>query len=334
MPAYNAERRLAEAVESILAQTFEDFEFLIIDDGSDDGTPEILQEYARKDARIRLERNERNLRIAATLNRGLALAAAPLIARMDADDVSLPNRLEKQVAFMRANPDIAVYSGGLAMYDAPDEIRLPPAEHEAICAQMFFASGIHHAVSIYRKELILAYAGGYDASMPPAEDYDLWARLSMHPGVRFANLPEVLYRYRHHDKNAQYAEQKQDKANLVRKKMLRTLGLTPGDEEFAAHLALSLWSKTLSRSELWTCKKWLDTFNAAARTVEPACGRKALERELKRRWRWLCENNIAACAFGLIYFRSAFADFSAKQMVIFMKRTIKKLLQRLFGTAA
>ena len=326
MPAYNAEEYIAEAVESILTQTFTDFELLIIDDGSSDKTPDVVKEYTRRDSRVRLERNERNLRIAATLNKGLALAAAPLIARMDADDVSLPERIEKLVVFMRANPDITVCSGGLSMYNAPDEIWLPPTEHETIRAMLLFESCIHHAVSIYRKEQICNYAGGYDTSMPPAEDYDLWARLSMKPDARFANLPEIFYRYRYDDKNEEHQELQHHKANLVRKKLLRHIGLTPTDKEFAAHLALSLWSKTLSRSELWACKRWLSKLHAAALTADPAYGREALERELKRRWFALCRNNLAASAFGLIYFCSEFAEIFKV-----IKLAVKKFLQSLCG---
>ena len=335
MPVYNGEKYIKDAIESILNQTFTDFEFLIIDDGSTDKTPDILKEYAQRDSRIRLERNEQNLQIAATLNKGLSLATAPLIARMDADDISLPERLEKLVAFMIANPDITVCSGAIAFFihgaNAPDEIWMPPTEHEAIRAKLFFESCIYHPVSIYRKEQICVYAEGYDNSMPPAEDYDLWVRLSMNSTVRFANLPEVLCRYRYYGKEEKHTELQKRKANLVREKLLHHINLIPSDKEFVAHLSLSLWSKTLSLSDVWVCKKWLSKLYATATNAESAYNKEALEYELKYRWKILCENNIIASAFGIVYFCSEFADFSFRQVLKFVKFGLKKILKKLYG---
>jgi len=325
MPVYNGEEFLREAVESILNQTFTDFEFLIIDDGSTDRTPGILSEYARQDSRIRLERNERNMQIAATLNKGLALAAAPIIARMDADDVSLPDRLEKQVEFMREHPEVTVCGGVISIYGATDEIWLPSIEHEAIRAQLLFESCLYHPTVMYRKAQLGAYAGGYDISMPPAEDYDLWARLSMSPGARFANLPEIICRYRIYDKDKTYEARKQAKADLVREKLLRHIGLSPSEKEFRAHLALSLRPKMHSRSDLWACQKWLKKLRAAALAAEPAYGGEELERELKVRWLALCENNIAASAFGLTYFASEFSERSSQELF-----RVARILWRVF----
>ena len=114
MPAYNAENYIREAIDSILAQTFRDFEFLIIDDGSTDHTVEIIRSYS--DSRIRLYQNERNMGVAATLNRGLDLARGEYIARMDADDISLPERFAKQAAYMDAHPDVAVCGSNIILF--------------------------------------------------------------------------------------------------------------------------------------------------------------------------------------------------------------------------
>ena len=108
MPVYNAERFLAEAIESVLQQTFTQFEFLIIDDGSTDSSPEIVRSYS--DPRIRFLQNEQNLGITATLNKGIELAQADLIARMDADDICYPDRLQKQMEFVAAHPDGALFT--------------------------------------------------------------------------------------------------------------------------------------------------------------------------------------------------------------------------------
>jgi hypothetical protein len=187
---------------------------------------------------------------------------------------------------------------------------------------------------MYRKEQILLFAEGYDTSMTPAEDYDLWVRLSMHSAARLTNLPEILCNYRICHKDEKYKERQQHRANLVRKKLLHSIGLTPTSKEFAAHLVLSLWSTTLSLSEIWACKKWIDKLFAAALNAEPAYERKALERELKYRWSWLCENNIVACVFGLVFFCSEFAEFSAKRILTFFKIAVKTIFKKMCGKPA
>jgi glycosyltransferase involved in cell wall biosynthesis len=108
MPVYNAEQFLREAIDSMLNQSFRDFEFLIMDDGSTDSSISIIQQY--QDPRIRLIRNEKNLGISPTLNKGIELASSDLIARMDADDISYPDRLQKQYDYMMAHPDCALLS--------------------------------------------------------------------------------------------------------------------------------------------------------------------------------------------------------------------------------
>ena len=121
MPAYNAEKYINEAIDSILAQTFTDFEFIIIDDGSTDSTCAIVESYS--DSRIRFFKNEHNLGVAATLNRGLDLARGEYIARMDADDISLPTRFEKQAAYMDSHPDVVVCGTGVECFGARHETR-------------------------------------------------------------------------------------------------------------------------------------------------------------------------------------------------------------------
>jgi GT2 family glycosyltransferase len=200
MPAYNAEAHLAEAVESILAQTFGDFEFLIIDDGSSDGTPDILRKYAKQDTRIRLERNEHNLQIAATLNKGLRSAAAPLIARMDADDIAVPDRLKLQVARFAAQPELAALGGSIRFLSETGELggqRLDyPTEHEAVVRALWtYERNLAHPAVMFRTQAVLSL-GGYRTQLNYAEDYDLWLRLS-EIGL-LGNLPETILYYRIH----------------------------------------------------------------------------------------------------------------------------------------
>jgi glycosyltransferase involved in cell wall biosynthesis len=199
MPVYNAKRYVAEAVDSILGQTFRDFEFLIVDDGSTDGSLAILKRYAAHDARIRLWSGP-NAGYVPRLNEMLALARGELIARMDADDVSFPDRFVRQVEFLRDHPDVDVVGGSQECIDSRGFLMTvfrPPQGHDEIqeCA-LTGAGPISHPTVMMRRRAVLA-VGGYREELMPAEDFDLWLRM----GERglLANLPDVIIRYRMHD---------------------------------------------------------------------------------------------------------------------------------------
>lgn len=196
MPAYNAERYVAEAVRSILAQTWRDFELLVIDDGSTDGTLKALQ--ALDDPRLRIERNPGNLGLIATLNRGLELARGRYVARMDADDVARPQRLALQIAYLEAHPDIAVLGAAVDLIDSEGRrfsgLRFPTSSTE-IHRLLLVDCCLVHPTVVFRRDIVLA-AGGYDPKARHAEDYELWLRLA--DQHRLANLPEALLGYRIH----------------------------------------------------------------------------------------------------------------------------------------
>lgn len=200
MPVYNAERYVAEAVESILAQTFADFEFLIIDDGSTDGSLPILEQYARQDGRIRLV-SRANTGYLAALNEMLGMARGELIARMDADDIAMPERLERQASYLRANPSCLLVGGrGLVVDPDGDPLCHWNSEqtHEEIDALHMTGdrgSVICHPTAMMRREAVLA-VGKYREPFYTAEDLDLFLRLAERG--RVANLPQVLLKYRMH----------------------------------------------------------------------------------------------------------------------------------------
>ena len=198
MSVYNGDKYLSEAIESILAQTYPDFEFLIIDDASSDGSREIVKSYA--DPRIKLIANPERMGLAANLNRGIRLACGEYIARMDADDVSMPQRLEKQVAFMQADPDIAA-SGTCAidMDESGRDLKVRKVlRGEALRRWAWVPSPLIHPSVILRKNVVEKF--GYDVSLEPAEDYGLWVGLHC-AGEKLDNLNEVLLRYRVHDQS-------------------------------------------------------------------------------------------------------------------------------------
>jgi len=195
MPVYNAGAVVREAIESILKQTFGDFEFIVVDDGSTDDSAEILREYASRDDRIRLYTQE-NHGLIASLNRYCRLANGRYIARMDADDISLPTRLEKQFRFLEDHPEIGVL--GTWIQDI-DERGIPgtawpvPSDPAVIQWFLMFGNCIAHASVMMRRE-VLERAGYYRPNALHVEDYDLWIRVSEFTSV--AILPEVLLYYR------------------------------------------------------------------------------------------------------------------------------------------
>lgn len=189
MAVYNGEAWVPEAVESVLGQTFADFEFIVVDDGSTDGTGAILDR--RTDPRLRVVQQPRAGQTRA-LNRALGLAAAPLLARMDADDVALPERLAQQVAFLRAHSDVGLLGTGCHEISPVGEVTRtirPPASDDAIRRALIRANPFIHSSVMFRRDALDA-AGRYDEQFAVAQDYDLWLRMSR--VTRMANLPEPL----------------------------------------------------------------------------------------------------------------------------------------------
>lgn len=197
MSVFNGQSYLSEAIESILNQTFREYEFLIIDDGSTDKTPEILAEYASHDERIRVHRHENKGR-AASLNIGIALSRAPYIARMDADDVALPNRLKDQIEYLDRHPDVGVLGGAFDLTSANGRflktVRYPSDDSE-LRLLILIDNPICHPAAIMRKDVALA-SGGYRKVFLDADDYDLWLRMSERS--KLANLEKCVLRYRIH----------------------------------------------------------------------------------------------------------------------------------------
>jgi glycosyltransferase involved in cell wall biosynthesis len=194
LPVYNAQRYLAEAIQSILNQSFTDFEFLIIDDGSTDRSVSIIQSFT--DPRIRLITHQKNQKLIATLNEGIKLAKAPLIARMDADDISLPDRLKQQVNFMAKHPEVILLGTRMQVIDSNGTVLSQEpllTKDAAIRTALLVTNTFPHGSVMLRRGPLLK-VGGYNPEAYLVEDYDLWVRLAKIGQV--ANLPTVLYGWR------------------------------------------------------------------------------------------------------------------------------------------
>ena len=196
MPVYNAEEFLKDTMDSILNQTYKDFEFLIINDGSSDSSVKIIESYG--DDRIRLVHNEENMGLIKTLNKGIELARGKYIARMDADDIAELNRLEVQVEYMEKNENIAlVGSNGTMFLSKKPMVKKPtnfPTDYEEIRCKLLFESTFMHPAVMMRKEILIANHYRYRMEYKATEDYGLWVEIARKH--RVANIPDRLLNYR------------------------------------------------------------------------------------------------------------------------------------------
>lgn len=196
VPVYNGVGTLREALDSILAQDERDFELLVLDDASSDGSAALAEEYARRDSRVVVVAHERNAGLASTLNEGLERASNELVLRMDQDDVSLPSRLRVQSAYLEAHPAVAAagswvfHMGAEPAYDRLVELPTTPRE---VARRLYRENCLYHPSVALRRSVVLA-AGGYRSEFKNAEDYELWLRLAREHDL--ANIPEPLLRYR------------------------------------------------------------------------------------------------------------------------------------------
>jgi cellulose synthase/poly-beta-1,6-N-acetylglucosamine synthase-like glycosyltransferase len=289
MSVYNGEKYLAEAVESILGQTLRDFEFVVVDDGSTDRTAEMLANYSRGECRLRVLRQENRGR-AEALNRGTEAASGHLIARMDADDVALPERLEKQAEFMKERPDVGLLGSGVEFIGPQGEGIggfQPPLEDGEIRVAMRLHNVFYHPTVMMRKEIVMA-VGGYRKALRDADDYDLFLRIAEHS--RMANLERPIVKYRVHLQQASVRKMSEqalcllaactaaslraagttdplDGAEQVTPELVRSMGVTDdqirrealGEHEFwvpllarvDAELALEVIGRVLELSYVW-----------------------------------------------------------------------------------
>jgi hypothetical protein len=259
MPVFNGARYLRASIENVLAQSFRDFELIIVDDGSTDGTATIARSYG--DPRVRLISHERNRGLSAALNHGLDAARAGLVARQDADDLSHPSRLATQYAFLSARPDVALAGSQAAAIDADGRRRAPidrSLEHLSIRWYGLFDNPFIHTSVMFRRDVIRE-CGGFDAAFDPySQDYALWIKvMRAHP---VANLPERLVTYRVHESSIIGALEDDSRddgyrtrfggmiRSLVADQLLRDFGadgVSPDDARLMAGFVLGVPSQAL-----------------------------------------------------------------------------------------
>lgn len=262
MPALNAGEFLADTLRSIWAQTFGDFELLVVDDGSTDRTPEILA--ACRDPRLRVLRNETRRKLAGALNRGLDEARGEFVARMDADDLMRRDRLARQMAYLSRHPEVGCCGGRAQTFGAETDsiLRFPLAVDQVKAFSLFYTPFAHPTV-MFRRDWFAREGLRYDGSFYPTEDYELWARALM----RFpcGNLRQILVDYRMHGTSMTGGEWSDMDAQTVRvqRGILAQLGLTPTEEDLHLHRAASMGRLPAREDSFHRAEAWLLNLESA-----------------------------------------------------------------------
>ena len=249
MPVYNGQSYVDEAIASVVGQGFDDFEFVIVDDGSTDETPAILAKWAARDPRILVHRSPRNEGIPAALNRGLALARGEYVGRQDADDLCLPGRLARQVAVLDQQPDVELLSAGFEVIESDGRRRYSVKRYEApevieylLCFSNFIGG---HGQVMFRRATVAAL-GNYSLEYPNSQDYELWSKLIRRG--RCVVLPMIGMRHRMHEQRASVVWGQRQRGHSVaisRRNIEELLQRKLSDEEVAAVAAV--WRQTGQR---------------------------------------------------------------------------------------
>lgn len=300
LPVYNGEAYLSEAIDSILGQTFTDFEILIIDDGSTDSSVEVIKSY--DDRRIVLLENGENIGLIRSLNRGIREARGEYLARMDCDDLAMPERLARQLCFMDENPEVGVCGSWLeTIGKGAGAVWTPPLAHDEIVATFPFESVIYHPTVFIRKRFFDDHNLCYDERYPHAEDYELWCRSAKL--FQFANLGEVLLYYRMHDKSVgeRHKATQLSTASRVRIGLLEELGVIATKDEEQIHEDLSLWRVRPDRNFVECAHLWLLKLKEANMRSH-VYAESLFTRILALRWHYVCSQ---ITGMGLFAYRQS-----------------------------
>ncbi|MFX0070553.1 MAG: glycosyltransferase, partial [Candidatus Hermodarchaeota archaeon] len=331
MPVYNGEKFLSEAIESILHQTFTDFEFLIINDGSTDQSVQIIEKY--NDPRIRLIHNQKNLGLSSTLNRGLDLAQGQYIARMDCDDISHPERLKKQVEFMDSRPETGVCGTWIEIIgEKCGKTWKPPTNYEEIKISLLFDTALVHSSVMIRKSKFREYNLYYNPDFLIAQDFELWSRCSNY--FPLANLPEVLLKYRvtssshFHSKKDKYPELLEE----IYRDILVSLNINLKKDEYKLHRAIGTWSFLKNRDFIRKSEQWLQCLKNA-NSVEKQYFEPLFSEKLANRWFWICYNagNLGFWTWKT-FWRSSLSNYNAISWKSKLKFILLQIMKHKIGT--
>ncbi len=302
MSIYNGAAYLNAAIDSILQQTLQNFEFIIINDGSVDESLTIIQSYA--DKRIVLINNEGNKGLIYSLNKGFDLANGKYIARMDADDISLANRLQLQFDFLELNPKIGICGCDYIQFsNKTSTLKFAFKKHDEILAWLFFNSSIVHPSLMIRTQELKKLNVFFNPNYKYAEDYELWSRLIQH--CQFSAIPNTAFKYRLHSKQVtvQHKTEQKQSANAIRKNILDKFQFDYTQNEFRLHCLIGNSEIISTYQDLIGLEKWLQRFwiqNQKNAYIEQS----AFENMIGQQWYDACGITSLGLKAYLYYFKS------------------------------
>lgn len=256
MPVHNGEAYLKKAVDSIFGQTCSNFEIIAVDDGSTDSSLSILKSY--RDSRLRVLHNPENAGVAKSLNKGLKASRGTLIARMDADDISLAQRLAVQLDFLKSHPDVGLCGAWIKRFGSGYPYHVAyPVGHETCKAYMLFSNPLAHSTVILRKSMLKENKLSYCETIQAAQDIELWQRCSEY--TKIDNIPKILVNYRSHKKSvtSKYRKASLEQLLKVLERGLSKLKLCVNRERIGFHAEVGNGSGMYRRSEIVRASEWL-----------------------------------------------------------------------------
>jgi glycosyltransferase involved in cell wall biosynthesis len=326
MPVYNAGNDLTEAIQSILNQTYRDFEFVIVNDGSTDQSLNVLQSF--QDTRIRIINNESNKGLIASLNIGLEKCIGEYIIRMDQDDISLPQRIEKQVEFLDNNPEYGLV--GTWFEDFGEQIESKVVKYSSddteIRIRHLYQTHISHPTAAIRTSVLRKNELRFDPEYVHGEDYEFWVRISEY--CKLSNIQELLVLKRDHPKNIsnKYAQTMQDTCNKVKQKQFRSMGIELSIEEINLYGKFANVDWGLDSSEMKQLQVLLEKI-ATANEQSGFIPKQAYRNYLALRFFHLCYNNKKTLRQGFnIFYESAFSKIYQPTTSELLKFRIKTIL--------
>ncbi len=256
-PVYNSELYLKDSIESILNQSYQNFEFILINDGSTDNSEKIILSY--NDKRIVFINNKSNLGLIHGLNEGIKVSKGDYIIRMDADDISLPKRIEKQINYLEENKNVGVCGCDYIIFgDKSEQEYKAFKEHDKILTWMLFNSSIIHPSLAIRTSVLKSLPVYYDTNYKHAEDYELWSRLIFK--CNFSSVTETLFKYRSHSTqtSVQHRTLQIKNADNVRQSVLKRSGFSFTSDELRVHCLLGSSQIITSLNDLNILNEWFN----------------------------------------------------------------------------
>jgi glycosyltransferase involved in cell wall biosynthesis len=331
MPVYNGEKYLGEAIASILNQDFKNFQLLLINDGSEDASLNIMQSF--KDDRIKIINNEQNIGLIKTLNKGLDAIQTKYIARMDADDVCEKNRLSQQVKFMEMHPEIGASGSYYYLKRGPKKaIADFPLTKAEIEAYMLFNCPIAHPTAIIDNELVKKKNIRYSETRIHSEDFQFWIDIASH--AELANIPVPLLNYRMHENqitgNEKFTDAKTETLDAIRMSQLLKIGLIPNTETLKLHHIIANGEKANDESEMALASNWLSKILLHAKN-NMIISDVSIKKIVLERWLRLCINyyglrkGIKKCLHSELYVKTKLPFKQKKELLMQIFYAYKRL---------